>query len=129
MVMSESEVKANVLQAKDQKAQIKICAELNNTCEEEIRDILKSQGVDLRTLKGTDGRKYSRKTSKPENKQASRPVVKDGAPVEIITQESPISAIRNKIDSLLKQRAGIDDELTDLKTMLTELIDSIGGNA
>lgn len=27
------------------------------------------------------------------------------------------------------QRAGIDDELTDLKTMLTELIDSIGGNA
>ena len=40
MVMSDSEVKANVLQAKDQKAQIKICAELNNTCEEEIRDIL-----------------------------------------------------------------------------------------
>lgn len=28
MVMSDSEVKANVLQAKDQKAQIKICAEL-----------------------------------------------------------------------------------------------------
>ena len=107
MVMSDSEVIAKVLQAKDQKAQIKICAELNNTCEEEIRDILKAQGVDLRRLsKNVKG------------------VVKP-APA----QESPISAIRNKIDSLLKQRAGIDDELTDLKTMLTELIDSIGGNA
>lgn len=107
MVMSESEVKANVLQAKDQKAQIKICAELNNTCEEEIRDILKAQGVDLRRLsKNVKG------------------VVKPAT-----SETSPITAIRNKIDSLLKQRAGIDDELTDLKTMLTELIDCIGGNA
>lgn len=121
MVMSESEVKANVLQAKDQKAQIKICAELNNTCEKEIRDILKAQGVDLRKLKGLNTRHYVR-TAKANKKQA---VTQQSAPA----QESPISAIRNKIDSLLKQRAGIDDELTDLKTMLTELIDSIGGNA
>lgn len=119
MVMSDSEVKANVLQAKDQKAQIKICAELNNTCEEEIRDILKSQGVDLRKLKGLNTRQYVR-TAKANKKQ-------EATQQPVLTQGSPISAIRNRIDSLLKQRAGIDDELKDLKTMLTELIDSIGG--
>ena len=42
---------------------------------------------------------------------------------------SPITEIKNRIESLLAQRKGIDDELTDLKQMLTELIDSIGGNA
>lgn len=103
MVMSDSEVKANVLQAKDQKAQIKICAELNNTCEKEIRDILKSQGVDLRRLsKNVKG------------------VVKP-APA----QESPILAIRNRIDSLLKQRAGIDAEIEDIRNQLKELLESV----
>lgn len=104
MVMSDNEVKMNVLQAKDPRAQIKICAELNATTQAHIKDILREQGVDLRTFNG---------------KQPKGP----------IPEETPIQAIKNKIDSLLRQRAGIDSELADLKAMLTEIIDSIGGES
>ena len=115
--MTDSEIKVNVLQAKDQWAQIKICAELNDMSEEEVRDILKAQGVDLRKLKGcNDKRKTS---SKPA---WLKTVPSKPAPV------SPITEIKNKIESLLAQRSGIDAELEDMKKMLTELIDSIGGN-
>lgn len=52
MVMSESEVKANVLQAKDQKAQIKICAELNNTFQGE--EALKRQEYEYNAVKALE---------------------------------------------------------------------------
>ena len=136
MVMSDSEVKVNILQAKNQRAQIKICAELNGVCEEEIKDILKAQGVDLRTLRGASNWKDNQPETKPttpaESKQKFKavPAIKDGAPAwDIVPKESPITNIKNRIESLLAQRKGIDDELTDLKQMLTELIDSIGDNA
>lgn len=109
MVMSDNEVKMNVLLAKDPRAQIKICAELNATTQAHIKDILREQGVDLRAFNG---------------KQPKKPVSET-----VKTPEAPIQAIKSKIDSLLRQRAGIDSELADLKAMLTEIIDSIGGES
>lgn len=111
MVMSDSEVKVNVLQAKNPRAQIKICAELNATTQENIKKILRKQGVDLRSFNG---------------KQSKDPIPEETP--EIIP-ETPIQAIRNRIDSLLRQRAGVDSELADLKAALTEIIDSIGGES
>ncbi len=115
MVMSDSEVKVNVLQAKNPRAQIKICAELNATTQENIKKILRKQGVDLRSFNGKQPKDpISEET--PEN-------VPENVP------EAPIQAIKNRIDSLLRQRAGIDSELADLKAALTEIIDSIGGES
>lgn len=111
MVMSDSEVKVNVLQAKNPRAQIKICAELNATTQENIKKILRKQGVDLRSFNG---------------KQPKNPIPEE-TPENI--PETPIQAIKSKIDSLLRQRAVIDSELADLKAMLTEIIDSIGGES
>lgn len=51
MQMIEGEIKTAVLQAKDQLAQIEICAQLNAVEPADIRRILKNQGVDLRKLK------------------------------------------------------------------------------
>lgn len=111
MVMSDNEVKLNVLQAKNPRAQIKICAELNATTQENIKKILREQGVDLRSFNGKQPKGLIPEET-PEN-----------------VPETPIQAIKNKIDSLLRQRAGIDSELADLKAMLTEIIDSIGGES
>jgi S-methylmethionine-dependent homocysteine/selenocysteine methylase len=52
MQMTDGEVVLNIMQAKDQKAQISICADLNCCSEDRIKEILKAQGVDLRSLKG-----------------------------------------------------------------------------
>lgn len=107
MVMSDSEVKVNVLQAKNPRAQIKICAELNATTQENIKKILRKQGIDLRSFNG----------KLPKNRIPEK--TRENVP------ETPIQAIRNRIDSLLRQRAGIDSELADLKAALVELTESI----
>lgn len=113
MVMSDKEVKLNVLQAKDPRAQIKICAELNATTQAHIKDILREQGVDLRAFNG----------------KQPKAAVSETVSEAVKAPEAPIQAIKSKIDSLLRQRAGIDSELADLKAMLTEIIDSIGGES
>ena len=47
MQMTESEIKTNILQAKDQIKQIPICAQVNACSVDKIKEILKKQGVDL----------------------------------------------------------------------------------
>ena len=104
MTMSDGEITTNVMQAKDQMKQIDIVAELNDVSPEEIKKVLKSQGVDLRKLR--------RGYRKPR----------------VLSKElTPIETIRDRIKSLLMQRDGIDSELADLKAMLNELIDEIQG--
>ncbi len=110
MVMSDSEVKVNVLQAKNPRAQIKICAELNATTQENIKKILRKQGVDLREFNG----------------KQPKAAVSETVSEAVKAPEALIQAIKSKVDSLMRQRAGIDSELADLKAMLTEIIDSIG---
>lgn len=134
MVMTDSEVKVNVLQAKDQRAQVKICAELNAVCEEQIKDILKAQGVDLRMLKGDSRWKLGEGKNKPEKKYK---IINEGGIGRLVntneqskpeeqkkeTQGTPIASLRKRIESLLKQREGIEAELNDIRKQLTELLD------
>lgn len=71
MQMTDGEVVMNVMQAKDQKAQITICADLNCCTEERIKDILKAQGVDLRSLKGAKKNIDHGVKNKPHKKPAN----------------------------------------------------------
>lgn len=107
MQMTDSEVKVNILQAADQIAQIKICAELNATTDEEIKKILKEQGVDLRTLKGHKEKKSYE-------------------PKEHKTAFADITSIQNRIKRLTEIRENATKELNILKEQLLNLVQNIG---
>ena len=103
MQMTESEIKVNVLQAKNKRAQIKICADLNDTTEDVIKGILKKQGVDLRALNNFP--------SKKQKKQA---------------ETNYFTALNNRISELLAQRKAVDDELANIKAELINLTSQLG---
>lgn len=142
--MTEGEIKTCVLQAKDQRAQIRICAELNDISEEEVKDILRQQGVDCRTLRGAQSRKYNRTTSKPEVEQTAPaeskqkwkavPAGVDIPAWQIVPKEpettetaGSFEAISKRISELVSIRDDAERQLTDLKDKLSTLINSIGG--
>lgn len=109
MQMTDSEIKVNVLQAKDQRAQIRICAELNAVSEETIKEILKKEGVNLARLRGT------------RSKEAKN--AKSGNP-EIATFFANLYA---RVAELLKQKEEIDTELADINGQLNRIEDLIAG--
>jgi hypothetical protein len=120
--MTEGEIKTNILQAKDQRAQIKICAELNAVDEDEIKSILRMQGVDLRELKGTnDGSRASRASRqvRPRKEEARQPL----SPSE--TDES-VEQIGRRIRELVTIRDSAEAELKRLGDKLRELLDTMG---
>lgn len=153
--MTEGEIKTCVLQAKDQRAQIRICAELNDISEEEVKDILRQQGVDCRTLRGAQSRKYNRKTADPifeqtlpaeenkkqalleENIKQAWKAVPAGVDIpawKIVPKEpettetaGSFEAISKRISELVSIRDDAERQLTDLKDKLNTLINSIGG--
>ncbi|MBP5432123.1 hypothetical protein [Ruminococcus sp.] len=118
MQMTDGEVVMNVMQAKDQRGQITICADLNCCSEEKIKDILKAQGVDLRSLKGAAKPRIPHGVKhKPHKKPANA------------EKKSPLAELNERIDSLVRQRAGIDDEINYLKAELTKMIDMLTGRS
>ena len=72
MQMTDGEVVMNIMQAKDQRSQITICADLNCCSEEKIKDILKAQGVDLRSLRGATKKRVA-ETKPHEPKKIKSP--------------------------------------------------------
>lgn len=126
MQMTEGEIKTNVLQAKDQRAQIKICAELNAVDEEEIKSILRTQGVDLRTLKGAnDGSRASRAKKQlaaiRRIEGSEQPVTETAAP-----ETDPVGEISRRIRELVTVRDCAEAELKQLRDKLSSLIEAIG---
>lgn len=121
MQMTESEMKVNVLQAKDQRAQVKICAELNGIPEDKMRTILKKQGVDLRKLKGA-APKYPGKKSKSQPKE-------DAAETQQVTVAQAMAALYARIGELKKERADIDNELADISAQLIRMDEAISGES
>lgn len=116
--MTDEEIKRNVLGATDQKAQVKIVAELNATTEEVIRERLKAQGVDLRSLRGAVKKRVAEtKRSKPE-------VPADKQEVSIA---QACAVLHSRVRELLKQKRTIEDELTEIDIQLNRLSDSIAG--
>ena len=118
MQMTESEMKVNVLQAKDQRAQVKICAELNGIPEDKMRTILKKQGVDLRKLTGA-APKYPGKKSKGQPQESA-------AESQQITVAQAMAALYARIGELKKQRAEIDKELNEMSAQLVRMDEAIG---
>lgn len=124
MQMTESEVLRNIFDAADQKAQIKICAQLNAVSEDDIKEILKKNGVDLRKLKTEKKKNIHGIKHKPHTNPAN--VKKNPVNAE---KKSPLAELNERIDSLVRQRAGIDDEINYLKAELTKMIDMLTGRS
>lgn len=112
MQMTDSEVKTNVLQAKNQIAQIVICAELNGVSTEKIKDILRKQGVDLRTLKGNSSNYWVKKEKTVD-------------PVPASDNDKIILQLFNRVNELKAQRETITSELFTIKAELVKMLSVI----
>ena len=115
MQMTESEIKTNIMQAKDQIAQIPICAQLNGVSIDTIKDILRKQGVDLRTLKGPAGRKGWKVV----------PVEPAPDPAPAQDNEKIILQLFNRVNELTAQREAINAELLTIKAELVKIMSAI----
>lgn len=125
MQMTEDEIKTNVLQAKDQRAQIKICAELNAVDEEEIKSILRTQGVDLRALKGAnDGSRASR--ARRQAIPYKKPEIiteppKSSEPAAMTVSEA-MAALRAELDEINRQQYALDMRKADLYQQIWDML-------
>jgi hypothetical protein len=122
MEMTNSEIKANVLQAADQRAQIRICAELNDVSVDCIKAILKEQGVDLRELKGA---------MKPKQRMAETNYPKDRKkytrklnPEELVPDrlQGALAAIRAEIADINRQQYQLDMRKGDLYNQIWDML-------
>lgn len=124
MQMTDGEVVMNVMQAKDQKAQITICADLNCCSEEKIKDILKAQGVDLRSLKGVKRHIDHGTKHKPHKKPAT--VKKNPANTEKIIVAQACATLIARVAELAKQKKAIEKELEEIEAQIGHVSDDIG---
>ena len=132
MQMTDGEVVMNVMQAKDQKAQITICADLNCCTEERIKDILKAQGVDLRSLKGAKKNIDHGVKNKPHKKPANAEknpanAVKKSVNAELDPTAQALAVLYARVAELLKQRDTITEELVALNVQVNSISDVIAG--
>ena len=113
MQMTESEIKTNILQAKDQKKQIPICAQINACSTEKIKEILRKQGVDMRTLKGAN--------------DAAKGKKKQPAPEPAPDTDKALLQLFNRVNELTAQRDAIVKELCEIKTQIIMINKAIDG--
>lgn len=124
MQMTDYEVKRNVLDAADQKAQIGICAQLNDVDESVIRDKLKSQSVDLRHLKGAVKKQHVER--KPRTKAAN--VEKKSANAEDKQPTSvgdAVAAIKAQIAEINRQQYELDMRKADLYKTIWDMLGEV----
>lgn len=125
MQMTDGEVVMNVMQAKDQRSQITICADLNCCSEEKIKDILKAQGVDLRSLKGVKRHIDHGTKHKPHKEPAN--AEKNPANAEPNPTAQALAVLYARVAELLKQRDTINEELVALDVQVNRISDAIAG--
>ena len=116
MQMTESEVKVNVLQAKDQRAQVKICAELNAVGEDVIRGILRKQGVDLRKLTGSSKLTQSKTKSSRPGKNTDE---------KQITVADAVAVIKAQIVEINRQQYELDMRKADLYKTIWDMLGEV----
>ena len=124
MQMTDGEVVLNIMQAKDQKAQISICADLNCCSEEKIKEILKAQGVDLRTLKTVKKQIDHGPKSKLHKKPYKKPEIIPGPP-KTITLPEAMAAIRAELDDINRQQYELDMRKADLYKQLWDTLGEV----
>lgn len=121
MQMTDGEVVLNIMQAKDQKAQISICADLNCCSEDRIKEILKKEGIDLRTLKTVKKQiDHGTKHKIPAN------VKKNPANAEKITVAQACATLVARVAELAKQKKAIEKELEEIEAQIGRVSDDIG---
>ena len=123
MQMTDGEVVMNVMQAKDQRGQITICADLNCCSEEKIKDILKAQGVDLRSLRGVKRHIDHGTKHKPHKGPAN--VKKNPVSADITIAQSCATLIA-RVAELAKQKKAIEKELEEIEAQIGRVSDNIG---
>lgn len=123
MQMTDGEVVMNVMQAKDQRGQITICADLNCCSEEKIKDILKAQGIGLRSLKGVKREIDHGTKHKPHAKPAN--VKKNPANAEITVAQA-CAVLIARVAELSKQKKAIEKELEEIESQIGRVSDNIG---
>lgn len=124
MQMTDGEVVLNIMQAKDQKAQISICADLNCCSEDRIKEILKAQGVDLRTLKTVKKQIDHGTKHKPHKKPYKKPEIIPGPP-KTITLPEAMAAIRAELDDINRQQYELDIRKADLYKQLWDTLGEV----
>ena len=125
MQMTESEVLKNIFDAADQKAQIKICAQLNAVPEDDIKEILKKNGVDLRKLKTEKKKNIHGIKHKPHKNPAN--AVKKSVNAEPDPTAQALAVLYARVAELLKQRDTINEELVALNVQVNRISDVIAG--
>lgn len=123
MQMTDGEVVMNIMQAKDQRGQITICADLNCCSEEKIKDILKAQGVDLRSLKGVKRHIDHGTKHKPHKEPAN--AKKNPANADITVAQACATLIA-RVAELAKQKKAIEKELEEIEAQIGRVSDDIG---
>ena len=117
MNINKNEIRCNVLGAADQKAQIEIEAQLNATTPEHIREILKDQGVDLRTLRSSP-KKHIAESKERTKKATPKPQYSN-----VIV--SAFAALHSRVKELREQKKVIEDELAAIGIELNSIEDTI----
>ena len=124
MQMTDGEVVLNIMQAKDQKAQISICADLNCCSEDRIKEILKKEGIDLRTLKTVKKQIDHGTKHKPHKKPYKKPEIIPGPP-KTITLPEAMAAIRAELDDINRQQYELDMRKADLYKQLWDTLGEV----
>ena len=126
MQMTESEVLRNICDAADQKAQIKICAQLNAVPEDDIKEILKKNGVDLRKLKTEKKKNIHGVKYKAHKNPANAEKKSVNAEPNPIAQA--LAELYARVAELKQQKADIDGELVAIHIELCKIDEAIGGS-
>ena len=122
MQMTESEILRNIFDVADQKAQIKICAQLNAVPEDDIKEILKKNGVDLRKLKTEKKKNIHGIKHKPHTNPAN--VKKNPANADITVAQACATLIA-RVAELAKQKKAIEKELEEIGAQIEHVSDGI----
>lgn len=125
MQMTESEIKANVLQAADQRAQVQICAQLNAVPVARIKEILKEQGVDLRELKGIQ--KPKQRIAETKSQKDRKKYTRKLNPEEIVPDrlQGALAAIRAEIADINRQQYQLDMRKSDLYKQIWDMLEEV----
>ena len=100
----------NVLNAKDRKAQVKIEAQLHDTSEDVVKELLRADGNDLRSLLNGGSRKK-----------------KQPAPEPAPDTDKALLQLFNRVNELTAQRDAIVKELCEIKTQIIMINKAIDG--
>lgn len=125
--MSEGEILTSYRQAKDKKEQLHILADLNLCSVSDIREVLKKNGVDGRTL--PSGSVIDRPTDQTESKPvAKRPYHRKqrAVPTPVMSAQNVLDYIKQlsqKKRELMAQVQEIDKELRNIACLCNQIKD------